>query len=187
MRQVRFRKFVVVILINTLGVFAAPSLAHAEISLAKKKAVPIPSPKAVWPPSGFKVNDGVYAKVPSSKELVGLLSAKRSLQKFVKDCQLYACGAVFVAAETGCEWWEVNSSVRRLNSETNSRIKIGSLLTYAKGTDDRELATIFLVSSEPIAENISVGGIRVICHREPDAKPRPGNVYNPIPQPEATQ
>ena len=183
----RFRKFVVVILINTLGVFAAPSLAHAEISLAKKKAVPIPSPKAVWPPSGFKVNDGVYAKVPSSKELVGLLSAKRSLQKFVKDCQLYACGAVFVAAETGCEWWEVNSSVRRLNSETNSRIKIGSLLTYAKGTDDRELATIFLVSSEPIAENISVGGIRVICHREPDAKPRPGNVYNPIPQPEATQ
>jgi len=161
-------------------------ITNSPIAEAKKKAVPIPSPKAVWPPPGYKVNDGVYAKVPSPKELVGLLSAKRSLQKFVKDCQTYSCGAVLVAAETGCEWWEVNSSVRRLDSGANTRTKIGSLLTYAKGTDDRELATIFLVSTEPIDESISVGGIRVICHREKDAKPRPGNVYNPSPQPEVT-
>ncbi|MFM8204839.1 MAG: hypothetical protein ACKN8W_00580, partial [Actinomycetales bacterium] len=92
MRQKRFRNLIVMILISSIGFLAAPSLARADLNLAKKKAVPIPSPKAVWPPSGYKVIDGVYAKVPNSKELVGLLSAKRSLQKFVKDCQIYACG-----------------------------------------------------------------------------------------------
>ena len=50
---------------------------------AKKTAKPIPSPAPKWPPKGFKGNEGVYAKVPSSKELIGLLSAKRTLQSVV--------------------------------------------------------------------------------------------------------
>lgn len=53
-------------------------------------------------------------------------------------------------------------------------------MTYAKGTDAREQGTIFLVSSEPVDLSVSVGNIRVICHRETTNIPKPGNVYNPI-------
>ena len=86
-----------------------------------------------------------------------------------------------MAAETGCQWWEINSSVRRIDPVTQARERIGSLITYANGTKDRQLTTVILVSSEPVDVSISVGGIKVICHREPGVKPDPGNIYNPIP------
>ncbi|MEY3103502.1 MAG: hypothetical protein RL256_524, partial [Actinomycetota bacterium] len=54
------------------------------------------------------------------------------------------------------------------------------LVTYAKGTDSREQGTIFLVSEEPVDLSVSVGNIRVICHREKTNIPKPGNVYNKI-------
>jgi hypothetical protein len=89
--------------------------------VAKKTAKPIPSPAAKWPPEGFRGKEGVYAKVPSSKEVIGLLSAKKSLQPLVKTCEEFACGAVFVASETGCNWWEVNSSVFSLKASDLSK------------------------------------------------------------------
>ena len=147
---------------------------------AKKKPIPATSPKPVWPPPGFKENNGVYAKVPSTTELVGLLSAKRSLQKLLEQCELTACGAVFVAAERGCTWWEVNSTVRRVNDETKLREQIGSLITHAKGTTSRAQSTIFLLSPEPVDPRVSIGNIRVICHRETSNIPKPGNTYTPI-------
>jgi len=52
--------------------------------VAKKTAKPIPSPAAKWPPEGFKGKEGVYAKVPSGKDVLGLLSAKKSLQPLLK-------------------------------------------------------------------------------------------------------
>ena len=58
--------------------------------VAKKTAKPIPSPAAKWPPEGFKGKEGVFAKVPSSKEVIGLLSAKKSLQPLVKTCEEFA-------------------------------------------------------------------------------------------------
>ncbi|MEY3320201.1 MAG: hypothetical protein RL393_781 [Actinomycetota bacterium] len=149
-------------------------------SAAKKKPIPATSPKPVWPPKGFKEIDGVFAKVPSSEELIGLLSAKRSLQKFLEQCEEFACGAVFVAAERGCTWWEVNSTLRKVNASTLTKDRIGTLVTYAKGTDSREQGTIFLVSEEPVDLSVSVGNIRVICHREKTNIPKPGNVYNKI-------
>jgi hypothetical protein len=147
---------------------------------AKKKPIPATSPKPVWPPPGFKENNGVYAKVPSTTELVGLLSAKRSLQKLLEQCELTACGAVFVAAERGCTWWEVNSTVRKVNDETKLREQIGSLVTHAKGTTSRAQSTIFLLSTEPVDPRVSIGNIRVICHRETSNIPKPGNTYTPI-------
>ncbi len=87
---------------------------------------------------------------------------------------------MLAAAETGCEWWEVNSSVRRMDPITQVRERIGTLVTIANGTKERKLATIILVSGEPLDSSISIGNIKVICHREPGAKPKPGNVYNPI-------
>jgi hypothetical protein len=148
---------------------------------AKKKPIPATSPKPVWPPKGFKEIDGVFAKVPSSDELIGHLSARRSLQRFLKQCEEFACGAVFVAAERGCTWWEVNSALRKVNPNTFTKDRIGTLVTYANGTDPREQGTIFLVSEEPVDLSISVGNIRVICHREKTNIPKPGNVYNRIP------
>ena len=66
-----------------LFVISNPVEATEQKVVAKKTAKPIPSPSPKWPPQGFKGKDGVYAKVPSSKELVGLLSAKRTLQSVV--------------------------------------------------------------------------------------------------------
>lgn len=149
---------------------------------AKKKPNPATSPKPIWPPAGFKGIDGVFAKVATSNELVGLLSARRSLQKQLQVCvdNEYACAAVFVAAENGCVWWEVNSAVRKVNPSSFNRDRIGTLVTYAKGTAGRELATIFLISKEPADISVSIGNIKVICHREKVNIPKPGNVYNPI-------
>ena len=139
----RMRRAVLLVLSLTL---ISNSQVLTPAMAAKKKPIPATSPKPVWPPPGFKENNGVYAKVPSTTELVGLLSAKRSLQKLLEQCELTACGAVFVAAERGCTWWEVNSTVRRVNDETKLREQIGSLITHAKGTTSRAQSTIFLLS-----------------------------------------
>ncbi|MFM7623318.1 MAG: hypothetical protein ACKO5V_00660 [Actinomycetota bacterium] len=160
-------------------IFAATQLATPAFA-AKKKPIPATSPKPVWPPPGFKENNGVYAKVPTSSELVGLLSAKRSLQKLLKQCEQTACGAVFVAAERGCTWWEVNSAVRKVNDATLMRERIGTLTTIAKGTEGRIQSTIFLLSPEPVDPRVSVGNIRVVCHQETSNIPKPGNTYTPI-------
>lgn len=149
---------------------------------AKKKPIPATSPKPVWPPPGFKENNGVYAKVPSTSELVGILTAKRSLQKLLEQCKSnqIACAAVFVASERGCTWWEVNSVVRKVNDSTRLREQIGTLVTHAKGTSSRVQSTIFLLSPEPADPRVSIGNIRVICHRETSNIPKPGNTYTPI-------
>lgn len=157
------------------------NLAGANLAAAeKKRPAPATSPKPVWPPKGFKESEGVFAKVPSTDELIGHLSARRSLQKFLSQCEEFACGAVFVAAERGCTWWEVNSAVRKVNPANFTKERIGTLVTYAKGTDAREQGTIFLVSKEPVDLSVSVGNIRVICHRETTNIPKPANIYNPI-------
>lgn len=147
---------------------------------ATKKRVPNPPPRETWPPEGFREKDGVFAKVPKWREVVGQLSSKKFPQRDVVACREFSCGAVLVAAETGCEWWEVNSSVRKLDPATQNKERVGTLVTISKGTDERQLSTIILVSGEPLDSSISIGGIKVICHREPGAKPKPGNVYNPV-------
>lgn len=159
----------------------ATSFQTNHLAFAKKKeAKPIPSPSPIWPPAGYKGINGVFAKVPSSKELIGLLSARKSLQKTVKQCEEFACGAVIAAAETGCEWWEVTSNVRQVNVLTLEREKVGALVTYTSGSKPKELKTIFLVSQEPVDPGVSISGIRVICHRDSFDKPKSGNIYEKI-------
>ena len=175
------RKRSIGILALSIAIFFSALPSSPIASAAKKKPIPATSPKPVWPPKGFKEIDGVFAKVPSSDELIGHLSARRSLQRFLAQCEEFACGAVFVAAERGCTWWEVNSTLRKVNPNTLTKDRIGTLVTYAKGTDSREQGTIFLVSEEPVDLSVSVGNIRVICHREKTNIPKPGNVYNRIP------
>jgi hypothetical protein len=127
----------------------------------KKTARKSPSPKPKWPPAGFAIESGVYAKVPTSKELIGILSARSTLASQVEACTKFVCGAVLVAAETGCRWWEVNSRVYG-----QDRSVIGSLQTISGTSKPKEIKTIILISPEPLESLEYITGIEVVCHQE---------------------
>jgi len=130
----------------------------------RKKIKVSPSPKPKWPPVGFEYETGIYAKVPTSKELVGVISAKGNLASQVAACSKFICGAVQVASEQGCLWWEVNSKVYAQNKDL-----IGNLRTIAGQSLAREIKTILLISPEPLESAEYVSSIEVVCHQE--AKP----------------
>ena len=165
----------------------------------KKTATPIPSPLPVWPPIKFTSNKGIYAKIPTSKELLGLISAKAGLAELVKKCESNACGAVIVAADYRCEWWEIKSTVYGIDpSDANKKIALGKLRTLYGPLSAKTYANIILVSDEPLygqsvldpntgqtvagpARNgISVGGISAICHKSGTDEKFPANIYTPI-------
>ena len=163
------------------SLFLSSSLYSVSVTEAKtpqKTATPIPSPPAQWPPIGFVGKDGVYATIPTNKELIGILSAKTTLASDVKLCKQYACGAVTVAAEKSCQWWEVRSVIYRAEGE--NKVAVGKLFTISKGSNGQEIKTILMVSREPLADGISVGGIRVFCQRGATIVPYPSNSYEPI-------
>ena len=165
----------------------------------KKTATPIPSPSPVWPPVRFTANKGIYAKIPTSKELLGLISAKAGLAELVKKCESNACGAVIVAADYRCEWWEIKSTVYGVDpSDVSKKIALGKLRTLYGPLSAKTYANIILVSDEPLygpsvldpesgqtvagpARNgISVGGISAICHKSGTNEKFPANIYTPI-------
>ena len=165
----------------------------------KKTATPIPSPLPVWPPIKFTSNKGIYAKIPTSKELLGLISAKAGLAELVKKCESNACGAVIVAADYRCEWWEIKSTVYGVDpSDATKKIALGKLRTLYGPLSAQTYANIILVSDEPLygpsvldpnsgqtvagpARNgISVGGISAICHKSGTDEKFPANIYTPI-------
>jgi hypothetical protein len=128
----------------------------------KRKKVRIsPSPKPSWPPKGFSVEGEVYAKVPTAKELVGLISANASLGKQIKECSTYICGSVQVAAETGCIWWEVISVI----SDADGK-KLGDLTSAFGSSKSREFKTIIVVSPEQADKGGSAKITSVVCHHE---------------------
>ena len=61
-------------LLLALAMFLAFIPTHS--ASAAKKRVPNPPPIESWPPEGFREKDGVYAKVPKWREVVGQLSPK---------------------------------------------------------------------------------------------------------------
>lgn len=127
----------------------------------RKKIKVSPSPKPIWPPVGFTPESGIYAKVPTSKELVGVISAKGNLATQVAACTKFVCGAVQVAAEQGCLWWEIDSKVYSPNKEL-----LGELKTLASITKSREFKTILLISPEPLDTREYVDSIEIACHQE---------------------
>ncbi len=165
----------------------------------KKTATPIPSPSPVWPPIKFTSNKGIYAKIPTSKELLGLISAKAGLAEVVKKCESNACGAVIVAADYRCEWWEIKSTVYGVDpNDVSKKVTLGKLRTLYGPLSAQTYANIILVSDEPLygpsvldpnsgqtvagpARNgISVGGISAICHKSGTDEKFPANIYTPI-------
>jgi len=138
----------------------------------KKTATPIPSPPPEWPPVGFTTNKGIYAKIPSSKELLGLISAKAGLAELVKNCELNACGAVIVAADYTCKWWEIKSTVAYANI-----ILASSEPLFNPAVVDPNTGETIPGAQRP---GISVGGISATCHKSGSAESTTTNTYTPV-------
>jgi hypothetical protein len=151
-------------------------------AVKKKKRAPkkvIPSPAAVWPPKGFTQNGEVFAKIPTAAELQGEASnnfspAKVFLRADLRKCDEFACGAVTVASDVGCTWWEVNSTFERIDLKTGKiEATLGTLRTISQGTKAKDLQSIMLISEikhkdadGKVLNNIKASGIAVSCHHD---------------------
>ncbi len=158
----------------------------------RKKITLSPSPSPKWPPLGFKVQNGLFAKVPTSKELIGITSNSKVLNNRVftaqlaqqvdgvRICEKYSCGAIRVAALTGCTWWEITARVVGATSEADTTPYIfGSIRTTAKRSLPQQILTILLISGEDLTLDHEVTGFSVTCHRTPATEKVPSNVYTP--------
>jgi hypothetical protein len=136
----------------------------------KKEAKKLPSPSPKWPPVGFKTDPlnetKLYLKVPTAKELVGLLSAKSALASQVKSCTKFTCGAVLVAAETGCRWWRVTADVVGATSPENRTTKtFGKIISDVGRSAPQQVVTVIMVTTEPIGAGHIVSNIKVDCNQ----------------------
>ena len=139
-----------------------------------------------WPPSGFAQSGEVFAKVPTAAQLQCESSdiytaAKVFLRADLKKCDEFACGAVTVASENSCTWWEVTSTFEQVDLATGViQSTLGPLRTISQGTKTKNFQTIMLVSDikhknadGTIANNIRASNIAVSCHH--DTSPDLGN------------
>ena len=148
----------------------------------RKKVSVTPSPKPVWPPKGYIKSDDIYAKIPTSKELIGLTSANKKLATDLKNknCENLTCGAILATSIAGCNYWEFQADVVGPASDTDkSIIKYGSLISYFGASKPKEIATYILASEEPIKDGFIVSNIRISCHRDvvPAEIKIPSNLY----------
>ena len=154
----------------------------APVKKKKKLAKKLPSPSPKWPPVGFKTDPldetKLYLKVPNAKELVGLLSAKSALASQVKSCTQFTCGAVLVAAETGCRWWRVTADVVGATSPENRTTKTFGKITADVGRSaPQQVVTVLLVTTEPIGAGQIVSNINVDCNQGDPSGPLPNTTY----------
>ena len=161
------------------------------VTKKKKKVVPkkkvslSPSPKPAWPPAGFKANGEIYAKIPSSIDMIGIVSASKSLssqlaQKVdgVPVCEKYTCGVVQVASLNGCIWWEVTANVIGPVSATDKTTKIyGKIRTTIVQSAPKAIVTVLLVSQEPLKLKHSISNIGAYGHHDATTEKIPSNTY----------
>ena len=167
------------------------------VKKSRKISRPIPSPSPKWPPKGFQEVDGVYISTPKSeRELVGVLSAKTTLLSEIRACEKKVCAVIYVASESKCKWWEVQSIVIGRYGDV-----LGNLQTLAKGSKARDRKTIILISQEEVGTDAEILNMRAFCRNDkvsgkipsniftanPDlASPSPSATPNPTPEPSAT-
>lgn len=143
----------------------------------RKISKPIPSPSPKWPPKGFQEVDGVYISTPKTeKELVGVLSAKTTLLSEIRACEKRVCAVVYVASESKCKWWEVQSIVVGKYADI-----LGNLQTLAKGTKAKERKTIILISQEPVEDYAEILNMKAFCRNDEIAGKIPSNTFTPNP------
>jgi hypothetical protein len=162
---------------STTTAKATPKATKKKVVAKKKKKKRAkvrvtPSPKPSWPPKGFAVEGEVYAKFPTAKELVGLISANSNLSKQIKQCSTYICGSIQVASETGCIWWEVNAAVSDAQGA-----KLGDLSSAFGSSKEREFKTLIVVSPETVEKGGSAKITSVLCHHEDRVTNDPATTY----------
>jgi hypothetical protein len=149
----------------------------------RKKISLSPSPRPNWPLFGFKSDDGeIWAKIPTAKELIGNASNNKNLTRElgrlvdgVPVCEKYSCGAVQVASENGCTWWDITANV----SDSTKAI-FGTIRRTVGTSEPRQMVTVLLASQEDIAKEHIVTGINITCHHDtPDTKV-PFTQYFPV-------
>lgn len=149
----------------------------------KKKKLPPLQPVLCygknWPPSGFTQNGEVFAMIPTAAQLQcessdNFAPSKAPLRDDLRECDEFACGAVAVASETGCTWWEVKSTFERIDLKTGKiEETLGTLRTVAQRTKPKTIQSIMLVSGIKhkdadgnILKNIKASGVEVSCHHD---------------------
>ena len=172
--------------------------AKKKVVKKKKKKKKLPPLQAVtcfgktWPPSGFTQNGEVFAKIPTAAQLQcessdNFTPAKVFLRADLRKCDEFACGAVTVASETRCTWWEVTSTFERIDLKSGKVDQtLGTLRTVSQGTKAKAFQSIMLISEikhkdadGKILNNIKASGIAVSCHHDaiPDLSNR--NFFTP--------
>ena len=154
----------------------------------QKKISPTPSPAPTWPPKGFKSNGEVFAKIPTAKELIGSASNSKILTRQLSQqidgipiCEKYSCGAVQIASLNGCTWWEIKAKLIGRNSPGDKSIRIfGTIRALVKKTAPKQIMTVLLVSSEPLAAHHAITSIIANCHHDPVSEKIPSTTYTPI-------
>ena len=150
---------------------------------AKKKVSTVkPSPSPKWPPAGFKTNPlnetPLYIKIPTAKELVGLLSTRVALANQVKDCTKFTCGAVLVASEIGCRWWQVTGEVVGPTSKENKTLKtFGKVTTSVAASAPQKIVTVILVTTEPLGAGHIISNVSADCNQGEPTGPIPNTEY----------
>ena len=145
-----------------------------------------------WPPSGFSKNGEVFAKIPTAAQLQCESSdnnapSKVFLRADLPKCDEFACGAITVASENRCSWWEVTSTFERINVNTGKiEETLGSLRTVSKGTNARVFQSIMLVSgikhkdaTGKILNNIKASNLAISCHHNPAPELTNRNFFTP--------
>ena len=149
----------------------------------KKKKLPPLQPVLCfgknWPPSGFTQNGEVFAKIPTATQLQcessdNYAPSKVILRADLQKCDEFACGAVAVASETGCTWWEVKSTFEQIDLKTGKiEATLGTLRTVSQRTKPKAIQSIMLISEikhrdadGKVLNNIKASGLEVSCHHD---------------------
>ena len=142
----------------------------------RKTAKPFPIPKAVWPPKGFKLSNGIYYSSPKSeKELVELLTSKKALAADLMACKEFICTVIQVASEEKCSAWQFTSKVITYDGRP-----LGDLISLRKGSKGKIVATYFLISKEPLQNNSEINRIITTCIRGPVVGEIPSDEFIPV-------
>ena len=159
------------------------SVKKKPVKKKKKKKLPPLQPVFCygknWPPSGFTQNGEVFAMIPTAAQLQCESSnnhapSKVPLRADLKKCDDFACGAVAVASETGCTWWEVKSTFEQIDLKSGKILAtLGTLRTVSQRTKPKNIQSIMLVSEikhrdadGKVLNNIKASGLEVSCHHD---------------------
>ena len=121
----------------------------------------------------------VFAKIPTATQLQcdssdNYAPSKANFRADLQKCDDFACGAVVVASETGCTWWEVKSTFEQIDLKTGKiEATLGTLRTVAQRTKPKAIQSIMLVSEikhrdadGKVLNNIKASGLEVSCHHD---------------------